>query len=425
MIIFVVSISTLLFIGGAFPYGFPLFAPSVLTLFFLFVFIKNKIFFDKSNLFYLLLLAIYLLPISFFGTLYPKNLFDIIDGLVVFIFFIIFQNTTVNRQQFNQYTKYLQNGIFFSSFIFAGLGLVKMFFLLQGTKISVLYHSGGEYPWGSSLVADYNIFGLCLISGLISGYYILKRQISFAYYVSFSLMSLIIFSALLFSSSRRTWFVLFILLLVSSGIFLKNAVIKFFLFLSTLKFNRTKLLKINAMGIALVFIIFGIVKFLPEDISIKHPHQLTRIKNRFVNIKNISGSQSNLASRSERYEYAFHLINEYSILHLIFGNGSNYLRNFGQKFSGSGYDYPHNAILATVLQSGLVGALLVLGYICYCFFLYLRHFRFKETRFYFLIMLISSFYYFFSGNSIFSSKIYIFFTLLMPFAISRIYKSKH
>ena len=177
-----------------------------------------------------------------------------------------------------------------------------MFFLLQGTKISLFYHSGGEYPWGSSLVADYNIFGLCLICGLISGYYILKRQISFAYYVSFSLMSLIIFSALLFASSRRTWFVLFILLLVSSGIFLKNSVNRFFLFLSTLKFNRTKLLKINAMGIALIFIIIGLVTFLPEDISIKHTHQLTRIKNRFVNIKNISESQSNLSSRYERYE---------------------------------------------------------------------------------------------------------------------------
>ncbi len=416
-------IATLLFIGGSFPYGFPLFAPSVISLFVLFIFIKNNIFLDKNSLFYLLLLAIYLLPLGIFGTLYPKNIFDTINGLIVFIFFILFQSIIQNRKQFNQYTKYMQNFIFISSFIIAALGLLKFYFLLQGVRIPIIYRSGKEYAWGTSLVADYNIFGLCLISGLISGYYILKRGIPLAYIVSVNLMALIIILASIFSSSRRTWFVLFMLLLVIAAKFLKNLIINFFVFLSTLELSRTKLLKIISLGIVLIAIVFAIVKFMPKDISIKYPFQLTRIKNRFVNTKNISETQSNPGSRFKKYDYAFHLINEYSILHLIFGNGSNYLKQFGQKFNGSGYDYPHNPILTAILQSGLLGAIFVIGYICYCLFLYLQNLKFEETRFYFVVALVVSFYYLISGNSIFSSKIYIFFTLLMPFAINRIYKT--
>jgi hypothetical protein len=187
--------------------------------------------------------------------------------------------------------------------------------------------------------------------------------------------------------------------------------------------KRSEFIKKLTLGITISAIIIGIVTLVPKDISIKHTYQLTRIQYRFLTIKNISEINLQPGSRYNRYNYAFQLINEYSILNMIFGNGSNYLQRFGQKFSGSGYEYPHNHILTAILQSGLIGALFVIGYICYCLFLYLKHLKYKETRFYFLIMLISSFYWFLSGNSIFSSKIYIFFALLMPLAIYRIFKT--
>ena len=415
----------MLFIGGAFPYGFPLFSPSVFIFLSLCIVSSQHIHVDKFIFFYLLLISVYILTIGIFGTLYPNNIFDIINGLIVLIFFIVFQSIIQNRRQFNQYTKYLQNGIFLSSFIIAGIGLVKMFFLLQGTKISLFYHGGEEYPWGSSLVADYNIFGLCLISGLISGYYILKRCMPLRYYVVVNLMVVTIFFASVFASSRRTWIVLSFLVLMLVGVFLKNLTKNIFLLFSTYKLKRPEFIKKLTLGITLTAIIIGIVTLVPNDIPIKHTYQLTRIQYRFLTIKNISEINLQPSSRYNRYNYAFQLINEYSILNLIFGNGSNYLQKFGQKFNGSGYDYPHNYILTAILQSGLIGALLVIGYICYCLFLYLKHLKFIETRFYFFIMLISSFYWFVSGNSIFTSKIYIFFALLMPFAINRIFKSTH
>jgi membrane-associated phospholipid phosphatase len=196
------------------------------------------------------------------------------------------------------------------------------------------------------------------------------------------------------------------------------------LLLGTFKLKRSEFIKNLALFITLTAIIIGSVTLVPKDISIKHTYQLTRIQYRFDTIKNISAINLRPGSRYNRYNYAFQLINEYSILNLIFGHGSNYLQMFGQKFKGSGYDYPHNYILTAILQSGLIGALFVIGYICYCLFLYLKHLKYKETRFYFLIMLISSFYWFISGNSTFSSKIYIFFALLMPLAINRIFKTK-
>jgi len=423
LVIFAALVSTVLFIGGAFPYGFPLFTPSVLILLSLFIVLNKIIFVDKFILLYLFLIIIYILSIGIFGELYTENIKDLVNGIMVLIFFVLFQSIIRSRYQFNQYTKYIQNFIFLSSFIIASIGLVKFYFLLQGTEIS-LFHSGNrKYPLGTTLVNDYNTFGLSLISGLMSGYYIIKRNMSLHYYVAANLMALTIFIASVFSASRRTWFVLSVLILVLAGVFLKNLVKNIIHFLGTFKLKRSKFLNKLTLGTTILAIIMGIVTLVPKDISIKHTYQLTRIQYRFATIKNISEINLQPGSRYNRYNYAFQLINEYSILNLLIGNGSNYLQMFGQKFRGSGNDYPHNFILTAILQSGLIGALFVIGYICYCLFLYLKHLKYKETRFYFLIMLISSFYWFLSGNSIFSSKIYIFFALLMPLAIYRIFKT--
>jgi O-antigen ligase len=425
LIVFAALVSTILFIGGAFPYGFPLFSPLVSILLALHI-ISNKIlFFDKLILFYLLLIIIYILSIGIFGELSPKNIQDIVNGITVLTFFVLFQSTIRNRHQFNRYTKYIQNFIFISSFIIASIGLIKFFFLLQGIEISFFQSSNRKYPLGSTLVNDYNMFGLCLLSGLVSGYYIIKRKKSLHYFVVANLMALTIFFASVFSASRRTWFVLSVFSLVLAGAFLKNLMRNIFLFLRTFKLKQSVFIRNLTLCISLVTIIFAVVAFIPKDISIKHPYQLGRIQYRFNTIKNFSEINSQPFSRYNRYNYAFKLINDYSIFNLIFGKGSDYLQRFGQKFQGSGYDYPHNHILSAILQSGLIGALVVIGYICYCLFIYLKHVKYKETRFYFLIMLISSFYWFLSGNSTFSSKIYIFFALLMPLAIQRIFKKKY
>ena len=89
-LIIVSIVSTLLFIGSAFPYGFPLFSPSVLILFFLYFFTRKDILFDKFILFYLLLIIIYILPLGIFGTLSPKNIIDLGNGIMVLIFFVLF-----------------------------------------------------------------------------------------------------------------------------------------------------------------------------------------------------------------------------------------------------------------------------------------------------------------------------------------------
>jgi hypothetical protein len=425
IIIFSALISTVLFIGSAFPYGFPLFTPSVFIFLSLCIVSSQHIYVDKLNFYFLLLIAIYILSLGIFGELYSENIKDIANGIVVLIFFVLFQSVIRSRIQFNQYTKYIQNYIFLSSFIIASIGLVKFYFLLQGNEIS-LFHSGNrKYPLGTTLVNDYNTFGLTLISGLVSGYYIMKRKLSLHFYVAVNLMALTIFIAAVFAASRRTWFVLSVYSLVLVGAFIKNRLKNIIFLLKNFKLKRTELLKKLTLGITLTAIIMGFVTLVPTDISLKHTHQLARIQKRLVSIKNMAEINLQPDPRYKRYNYAFQLINEYSVLNLLIGNGSNYLQRFGQKFGGSDIGYPHNLILTAILQSGLIGAVFVIGYIFYCFFLYLKHFRIKETRFYFFLMFISSFYWLVSGNSIFSSKIYIFFALLMPFAINRIFKSAH
>lgn len=415
-------VSSFIIIGGAFPYGFPLFTPAVLLYVAIFFIKFQKIRIDKNLLIFIILLLFYVFPLGIFGTVYPHNIKDITNAISVLIFFIVLQNVLRNETQFNQYTIYLQRVIFVAAFMVALIGLYKFFLLLQGTKLTIFYLTDGRYPPGTSLVGDYNIFGLCLIIGLLSGYFISKRKISLTFYILVNLMALTIIFALLLTGSRRAWIALsglfFIFMTHRLSILVKNI----FYFLGTFRINSKQSIKILALGATFFSIIFVITDVFPEGFSIKHGYHLVRMKSRLLTIKNVFEIQSQSDPRSKRYNYAFQMINEHSFLQLLIGNGSNYLPKFGQYFEGTGYGYPHNPILSAILQSGLIGAMVVFGYICYSFFLYITCLKFEETKYFFLQAIVTSFYYFISGNSIFSSKIYILLVLLMPLLIFHISK---
>jgi O-antigen ligase len=415
-------VSSFIIIGGTFPYGFPLFTPAVLIYFAIYFLKFNKIRIYKNLFPFIILLLFYVFPLGILGTVYPHNIDDTINAISVLIFFIILQNVLINETQFRQYTIYLQKVTFVAAFVVALIGLYKFFLLLQGTKLTMFYRSDGRYPWGTSLVGDYNIFGLCLIIGLISGYFISKRKMSLTLYIFVNLMALTIIVALLLTASRRAWIALSGLLLVIITPGLSTLVKNCFYFLKTFQIKRKQSIKILALGATILAIIFVISEIFPEGFSIKHRYHLTRMKTRLLTLKNITATQSQAHSRSKIYDYAFQMINEHSLLQLLIGNGSNYLPKFGQYFEGSGYGYPHNPILSAILQSGLIGTMIAFGYICYSFFLYITCLKFEETKYYLLQALVASFYYYISGNSIFSSKLYVFLALLMPLLNSHISK---
>ena len=418
-------LTTILFIGGAFPYGFPLFSPCVIGLFLLFFIDKKPILLDRNLPFFLFLIFIYILPIVFFGKMFAENISDIVNSLSVLGLFIIFQSTIQSRTQFNQYFEYFQKLIFISSFLISAVGILKFIFLLQGFEISYFRGHGQEYPWGTTLVDDYNMFGLCLVIGLVSGFYIMKRKLSFLHYTTFSLMAMTILVAIIFSASRRAWFILAVIIFGLASSLLKDLIIYIFRFISTFRLRKLTVLKTIVIGVSIIAVVSFLKAWLPTEVVVKHKYQLDLIQYRFVSAKNLSQINMQYGSRYNRYKFAFQILNEYSIINCIFGNGTNYLQSFGHKFNGTGNDYPHAPLLSAILQSGLIGGIYILGYVCYGLFLYLKLFQYPETRFCFIVMLISSFYFLISGNSIFSSKIFIFFNLLMPFAINNIFKYHH
>jgi len=129
-------------------------------------------------------------------------------------------------------------------------------------------------------------------------------------------------------------------------------------------------------------------------------------------------------SRYARWTFGMKLfIENYSWKEKIFGSGFDYLRLFADEFSkryyrpGLGYspryyedfryheDYPHNFVISSLLYSGIIGTLLLLPFCC---LLVGEAFRLvKSVNPFLFLSLISFVYALSSGNSIFSSSLFV------------------
>ena len=421
-IFFAAFVSSLIIIGGSLPYGFPLFTPCVIFFFTAYLLRFKNISLDKQFILFIGLILSYVLPLGILGTFNSNNIYELINAASVFSFFIILTTILKSNRQFERFTHYFQSFSFLFSFLLAFAGNYKFYLLMQGDKIPILYRSDGTYPWGTSLVSDYNSFSLCLLIGLISGYYIIKRKNGIVFSIFCSLMFLTIFFSLLLSASRRAWISLFLLGCAFAVFTVKDHIKNFSFTFPHFQFNRKKIISAFLLGLFIFSLSIIAVKAFPSRLQFAHPTHLTSIKNRFMNISDFFEIQPRQFSRLKLYNYAFELIDEYSILHLIIGKGSIYQYLFEQRFNKHGYSYPHNLILSAMLQSGIIGATIIVGYLCYCFYIYIFHLNYHDTSFYLIIAILSGFYYLISGNSIFSSKIFVFFNLLMPLLININYR---
>jgi hypothetical protein len=134
----------------------------------------------------------------------------------------------------------------------------------------------------------------------------------------------------------------------------------------------------------------------------------------FYNESNIYKIEDLSIERIGRYNYAWNLFVNFSILKKIFGNGFNYLEEYGLKFHGNPQrlDYPHNPIISSFLYSGIIGGLF---YIYFLIMVFWNYWKYRKHHMVFFIMyLVTFFFMMFSGNSHFSVPIFTFLSLI-PF----------
>lgn len=135
------------------------------------------------------------------------------------------------------------------------------------------------------------------------------------------------------------------------------------------------------------------------------------VNNSILKDKNILNDNNKLSgNRMIRIKYAFTLFSSFTMSQMIFGNGFDYMYDFGNHFfvkTGRPfhYDYPHNPILSSLLYAGLLGFCFSLFYlIMLCYFSIQNFRRLPELG---VILLFHFYFIFFSGNSFFGTPEFI------------------
>ena len=416
-------VSILPLIGGMFPYGFPLFAPLAVAYCSIIIILKRiKITLGQWVLAYLILAITYILPLVVSGNIYKTNYYDVINIIVFFGFFLALSNLIKCKEVFEKYTLYFQFLMASSSTVFAIIGLYKFKLLLNNIRIPFFYPEIGTYPWGTSLVSDYNVYGLSLIFGLVSIRFLLEQRKRLWQKYTLMISGLIIFSAAAFSASRRTWIVLPIILILFAKSGLRGSLPGILMF----RIKRSEFVNILAVVLVIlsIFAIYTIYNYSGFAFEYTQKHYMNSMWNRFVGIRDVVGTQNRTGSRREHYAFAGELLEEQGMLGLMIGNGGEYMKQYGLQFNAEdGFGKPHNPIISAFLQSGILGGIAVVGYLILCLFLYTKNLKHPTSRYFFFLFLITSFYALTSSNTIFTKKIYIL-MFLLPWLINSIYSKK-
>lgn len=409
-------VSVLPFSLSLFPYNIPLFLPLALIFFLSVTIYYRDLFFSTWTLILSTLVVTYILPIIITGNIYNPNFKDFRNIITYFILFSALYTLLNEKSRFINFTVYFQSFCLIFTTIISLIGLTKLLLLINGIKIDLFYTAGGTYPWGTSLISDYNVFGIGIIFGLISAFFLYRRATALWHKYMLLICCPILSTVAALAGSRRTWLLIFII-----GAFLfANLTVKY---LTAIQF---KINKYHIANSAILIILFMAFAFNHESISSylqnKQPVILTKTWNRFKTLENISHGEGGVQTRTKRFKYAIQIIDDYTLAQLIFGNGSQYHIQFGQRFSLSNFDKPHNILLSTMLHSGIVGLVIIVLTILYSIFLYFKHFYFDEVKYFFYLFIVLVFITFSSSDTIFSNKRFLF-CLLLPYIIDAIYRS--
>lgn len=151
-------------------------------------------------------------------------------------------------------------------------------------------------------------------------------------------------------------------------------------------------------------------------------YQYEKLIDRAESITESQGSSTSFSSRAERWSFSLEIFESYNLLEVFFGSGFDYLSKMNRKFgyeSSSKEDYPHNILISHMLFSGVFGFLMLLVLYLQVFKIFLSNSSYLFNLF--ILFLVTTLFLMTSGNSLFSSKIYLVIFVIL-FAYHRIRK---
>lgn len=252
--------------------------------------------------------------------------------------------------------------IFFTSIVLAIFGLAKYNMSLSGFRLDFLISDSQRYPWGTSLVGDYNFYALTL---LIGGFTVIKYWSGSASSLSavlYGCIFSIIYYAAWFAGSRRFWVaspVLFGLYFYHiDGI--RRAL--------NLKLKWREFIVGMILALSLISILNYIAKltYIDSINGYEFVGSVAAIDTRaadFVQSRGLSG----VPSRTYRWAHAFEIG---GIKSELFGGGFGYRKDYGCLFNKCKVDdYPHAPILSAFLYGGIIAAFLTAALFFYALFI--------------------------------------------------------
>ncbi len=331
---------------------------------------------------------------------YERALRDLFEYGVNLVFLLIFftltyraRHTTGFQYVFNKMSRI----IWISAFIVAILGLLKFSLQIAGVQLPF------AMQWGTTLNQDKNFFALYTMLGIIGLLPRLMRADTFKKRLSSQFVLLVLILNILFAFSFRSPL---LLMLLAIGFLIIQVVVWF-------KIKQTEVVNLARNLRIFSFLYFGaifLVAFSPKMAITQHQN-LVKVYYHYAAINQETLQSEPLTYKTfhlDKWQYALDLYNERSTQQKLFGQGFNYLAQFGTNFHDSpgAINYPHNPILSGLLFSGLVGAVFIVFFIALA--LYYGGKYLKKYPLYSLMLYTSMLFVLFSGNSLFSVPIFLF-----------------
>lgn len=342
-----------------FPYLGWIFFACIPSLFFMIYLISKKdcnykLFTNSSSIVIFLLIIIF-----FYGMLLDVKsvsnavIKDLVRG-AAFLLATVFLLQLKNVGELDVLKKIVETSriiILISGVIGAGFGLLKYWFAQFGYEINFFYNSIGEYPWGTSLVTDYNFYSLSLLIALLISLQFWRQSVSTKKSLIYSCIAGVLLSAGVLSGSRRYLiFVVFLLLILFLYILFKG--------LEPIKRLRWKeLFAAIFVTLSLIFGVIYITNYVIQSSGSRFSALDARLEARVERL--VAEPTMAVYPRVDRWAYALQLIKPSELLS---GSGFSYRQEFGCKFDAcKGDDYPHAPILSALLYGGVLGFLIVAG----------------------------------------------------------------
>lgn len=339
---------------------------------------------------YILLLGLFLISSLIYPSLLSELVGDFFNILWWTLYCLLLSKLISSSFSWQLFLKRLSLFLLVGGTIISILSLYKFVQASNGMNWKSLYvKEEGYYIGGSAFNSDYNIFSLNMFICALSGKYFLdnysKKKIGYIFLIP------IILSATL-SGSRRA------LILLAATLFIlifDNFHVK------VIKKNPEKSTIFKKLLLFLIVLILLInYNFL---LSIFH---ITTNSVNFLNLTQRWGTinTTGIELRESYWYYGFELFSIRNYLHLLFGDGFNYMIQFQHFFKTPYPNYPHNFIISSLLYGGVFSTILLLILINNLIILYFKKPYLKYFRYWFIFCIFIALT---SSNTIYSTRLNI------------------